>query len=324
MPKLSYQKALNRALREQMESDPSVFVLGEDIAIGINNVTSGLLERFGPQRVLESPISEQGFTGFASGAAMAGMRPVVEFQIGSLLLLVIEQIANQAGKFTYTSGGQFSFPVTYLLPHSGNRVNWGAHHSDELYSVFAHLGIKTAVPATPSDAYGLFLTAIRDDDPVAVFIPVRASTMRENVDYADLCPLALGTGRVRREGSDVTVVAVGHLVHDALAMADQLADEMSVEVFDPRTLFPFDWAGLAASLERTGRLVVIEDSNRFGGVGAEILATAAEEMRLVAPPRRVTRADGAILGVSAELDMPLEPNREQLVAALEAVMKGRD
>ena len=146
---------------------------------------------------------------------------------------------------------------------------------------------------------------------------------RENVDFGALVPVPLGVGRVHRPGTDVTVVAVGHLVHDALAVAEDLADTISVEVFDPRTLYPFDWAGLAASLERTGRLVVVDDSNRTCGIGGEILATAAEEMHLIAAPKRVTRPDGAVLPFARELDLALQPTRSQLRAAIEAVAKSR-
>jgi pyruvate dehydrogenase E1 component beta subunit len=322
MPKLSYLKALHRALGDEMARDPSVFVLGEDMRFALTNVTSGFTERFGPDRVLEMPLTEQGFTNFATGAAMAGRRPVVEFQIPFLLLLVFEQITNQANKFRLMSGGQTSVPVTYLLPAAGWRTAWGAQHSDQPYSLFAHMGVKTALPATPADAYGLLVSAIRDDDPVVVFGPIAALGVREDVDYADLRPVPLGLGRVHRPGDDVTVVAVGHLVHDALAVADELADEASIEVFDPRSVYPFDWDGLAVSLRKTGRLVVVDDSNRSCGLGGEVLATAAEEMRLVAPPKRVTRPDGAIVGAAPELDVALQPTREQLVAAIRAVLKG--
>ncbi|HKT00981.1 MAG TPA: transketolase C-terminal domain-containing protein [Rugosimonospora sp.] len=322
MPKLSYAKALNRALGEEMARDPAVFVLGEDIRLGLNNVTTGLLDRFGPRRVLETPLSEQGFTDFATGAAMAGLRPVVEYQIPFLTLLVLEQIANQANKFSVMSGGQTRVPVTYLLPGTGWRPGWGAQHSDQTYAVFAHTGVKTVVPATPSDAYGLFLSAIRDDDPVLVCAPMGALGLREDVDYADLAPVPLGVGAIRRGGTDVTVVAVGHLVPEALAVAEQLAGEVSVEVLDPRTVYPFDWALLAASLEKTGRLVVCDDTNRFCGLAGEILATAAEEYRLVAPPRRVTRPDGAVvIGCDPELDLAVQPNGQQLTAAIQAVVK---
>jgi pyruvate dehydrogenase E1 component beta subunit len=152
-------------------------------------------------------------------------------------------------------------------------------------------------------------------------VPRASLTLREDVVFADLAPVPLGSARVHRPGDDVTVVAVGHLVPEALAVADQVADEVSVEVFDPRTLYPFDWAALAASLDKTGRLVVIDDANRSCGLAGEIMATAAEEMRLIAPPRRVTRPDGAVVGCSPDLDLALQPNAEQLIAAIRHVLK---
>jgi acetoin:2,6-dichlorophenolindophenol oxidoreductase subunit beta len=321
MPILSYLKALNRALGAEMARDPAVCVLGEDIGVAVSNITTGLLKRYGPERVLDMPISEQAFTSFATGAAMAGARPVVEFQIPALLFLVFEQIANQAHKFSLMTGGQVAVPVTYLVPSSGSRVGWAGQHSDHPYSLFAHVGVKTVVPATPTDAYGLLVTAIRDDDPVVVFAPAGAVGQRENVDFEALAPVPLGVGRVHRSGGDVTVVAVGHLVHDAIAVADELAGTVSVEVFDPRSLYPFDWAGLERSLARTGRLVVVDDSNRSCGIGAEIVATATEQMRLVAPPRRITRPDGAVVPFAPALDRAVQPTREQLRAAVEQVAK---
>jgi pyruvate dehydrogenase E1 component beta subunit len=322
MPLLSYLRAINRALADEMERDPGVFVMGEDIHQALTNTTVGLLSRFGPHRVMETPLSEQGFTGFATGAALAGLRPVVEYQIPFLLLLVFEQIANQANKVSLMSGGQASVPVTYLLPAAGWRPGWGAQHSDQPYSLFAHYGVKTVLPATPADAYGLVTTAIRDNDPVVVFAPIGAHGVREDVGAAALSPVPLGASRVHRAGTDVTLLAVGHLVHDALAVAGDLAGEVSVEVFDPRTLYPFDWEGLAASVRKTGRLVVLDDSNRFCGFAAEIIATATEEMLMLTPPRRVTRPDSAVLGCVPELDMALQPSREQVAAAIVAVMAG--
>ncbi|RLK54401.1 alpha-ketoacid dehydrogenase subunit beta [Actinokineospora cianjurensis] len=321
MPKLSYLKALNRALGDEMDRDESVFVLGEDVNFALTNITAGFLKRYGPDRVVEVPLTEQGFTNFATGAAMAGRRPVIEFQIPFLLLLVFEQITNQANKFLMMSGGQRSVPVTYLMPAAGWRAGWGAQHSDQPYSLFAHMGVKTVLPATPTDAYGLLTTAIRDDDPVVFFGPLASLGVREIVEYADLAPIPLGSGRVHRAGTDVTVVALGHLVHEALAVAEELADEASVEVWDPRSVYPFDWTGLAESVARTGRLVVFDDSNRACGMGAEILATAAEEMRLVAPPKRVTRPDGAIVGAVPELDVAIQPTKAQLAEAVRAVLK---
>jgi acetoin:2,6-dichlorophenolindophenol oxidoreductase subunit beta len=323
MPKLSYLKALNRALADEMERDPDVFVMGEDVAVAITNVTAGLVARFGPRRVVDMPLSEQGFTNFATGAALAGKRPVIEFAIPFLMLLVFEQVVNQANKLPVMSGGRARVPVTYLVSTAGWRPGWGGQHSDQIHALFAHAGVKTVMPATVTDAYGLLVSAIRDDDPILVVVPRACVGLREDVVAAELAPVPLGRARIHREGTDVTVVAVGHLVQDALAAADRLADEVSVEVLDPRTLYPFDWNALAASLDKTGRLVVVDDANRMCGLAGEILATAAEEMRLVAPPKRVTRPDGAVVGCSPHIDHALQPNGDQLATAIQQVLKTR-
>ncbi|HEU5354492.1 MAG TPA: transketolase C-terminal domain-containing protein [Actinocrinis sp.] len=320
MSLLSYAKALNRALGDALEADPAVCVFGEDIGAGMAGLTPGLQGRFGTDRVVDTPLSEQAFASLAIGAALAGRRPVVEFQIPSLLFLTFEQIANQAHKLALMTGGQARVPVTYIVPGSGSREGWAGQHSDHPYSLFAHVGIKTVVPATPTDAYGLLASAIRDDDPVVVFAPAAAMPIREDVT-APLVPVPLGSARIHREGTDVTVVAVGHLVRDALAVAEEFAHEASLEVFDPRTLYPFDWPALERSVAKTGRLVVIDDSNRSCGIGAEILATAAEQFALTAPPKRVTRPDGTVLPFALDLDRALQPGAEQLRQAIRAVLK---
>lgn len=319
MPRLSYRKALNRALADELARDEEVFLLGEDIRVAASAVTAGLLKRFGPGRVRDTPLSEQAFTSFATGAALVGARPVVEFQIPALLFLVFEQIVNHAHKFPLMTGGQCAVPVTYLVPGSGSRTGWAGQHSDHPYSLFAHAGVTTVVPATPADAYGLLVSAIRCDDPVVVFAPAAAMELR--ADVSDPVPVPLGRGRVHRTGDDVTVVAVGHLVHDALAVADELAGEVSVEVFDPRTLYPFDWDGLLGSVARTGRLVVVDDSNRSCGIAGEVIATVVEQVRLLAPPRRVTRPDGAVLPFAPVLDRAVQPGRELLRHAIAHVSK---
>ncbi|MFC6159098.1 alpha-ketoacid dehydrogenase subunit beta [Kribbella jiaozuonensis] len=324
MPKLSYLKAMNRALADSLDTDPSVFLLGEDIRVAASNLTAGLLSRFGPDRVLDTPLSEQAFTNFATGAALAGMRPVIEFQIPSLLFLVFEQIANQAHKFSLMTGGQCKVPVTYVVTGSGSRTGWAGQHSDHPYTLLAHVGVKTVVPATPTDAYGLLVSAIRDDDPVVFFAPSAALGVRDDVDFTTLAPIPLGSGRVARSGTDVTVVALGHLVHDALAVADELSGVgISVEIFDPRTVYPLDVDGLAASVAKTRRLVVIDDSNRTSGFAAEILAVAAERLTLDAAPRRVTRPSGAVLPFALALDRAIQPGRDQLVAAINAVLEDK-
>ncbi|MEU8169795.1 transketolase C-terminal domain-containing protein [Micromonospora sp. NPDC049004] len=319
MPRLSYRRALTRALADELARDEAVFLLGEDIQVGASLVTTGLAKRFGVDRVRDTPLSEQAFTSFATGAALAGLRPVIEFQIPSLLFLVFEQIVNHAHKFPLMTGGQCAVPVTYLVPGSGSRTGWAGQHSDHPYSLFAHVGVVTVVPATPADAYGLLVSAIRHDDPVVVFAPAGAMDVRD--DVSDLEPVPLGRGRIHRFGDDVTVVAVGHLVHDALAVAAELADQVSVEVFDPRTLYPFDIDGLAESVARTGRLVVLDDANRSCGIAAEIIASVVERVRLLAPPRRVTRPDGAVLPFAPALDRAVQPSREQLATAIHLTMK---
>jgi pyruvate dehydrogenase E1 component beta subunit len=244
---------------------------------------------------------------------------VVEYQIPSLLYLAFEQIANQAQKLRLMTGGQATVPVVYLVPGSGARLGLAAQHSDHPYSLFAHAGVKTVLPSTPADAYGLMRSAIRDDDPVLFLAPAAVLPVRgELPDEPE--PVPLGSGRIHREGTDVTVVAIGHLVHDALAVAEELDGEVSVEVFDPRTLYPLDWDLLAASLERTGRLVVFDDANRTCGFAAEVVATAAEEMSLAARPRRVTRADAPI-AFAVELERAALPSRVQLAEAVRAVAR---
>jgi pyruvate dehydrogenase E1 component beta subunit len=317
MNAVRYLPALGRALRDEMAADPSVFVIGEDVRASLRGVTKGLLDEFGPDRVLDMPISEQMFTGFATGAALSGRRCVVEYQIPSLLYLAFEQIANQAQKLRLMTGGQATVPVVYLVPGSGARLGLAAQHSDHPYSLFAHAGVKTVLPATSADAYGLMLSAIRDDDPVLYLAPAAVLPVRGELPEEPE-PVPLGRGRIHRSGTDVTVVAVGHLVHDALAVAEELDGEVSVEVFDPRTLYPFDWELLAESLARTERLVVFDDANRTCGLAAEVVATAAEEMHLVARPRRVTRADAPI-AFAVELELAALPSRAQLATAVRAV-----
>jgi pyruvate/2-oxoglutarate/acetoin dehydrogenase E1 component len=315
---MRYLQALAKALRDEMERDPGLFVVGEDVRESLRGVTKGLAAEFGDDRVLDMPISEQMFTGFATGAALAGRRCVVEYQIPSLLYLAFEQIANQAQKLRLMTGGQAAVPVVYFVPGSGARLGLAAQHSDHPYALFAHAGVKTVLPATASDAYGLMVASIRDDDPVVFLAPAAALPTREEVPEEPFV-VPLGSGRIHREGSDVTVVAVGHLVHDALALAEELADEIAIEVFDPRTLYPFDWELLRESLARTGRLVVYDDANRTCGLAAEVAATAAEEMPLLAPPKRVTRADAPV-PFAVELELAVLPSRAQLEAAVRAVV----
>ena len=321
MTRMRYLQAMSKALRDEMQRDPGLFIIGEDIQESLRGVTAGLVKEFGADRVIDAPISEQAFTGFATGAGLAGQRAIVEYQIPSLLYVAFEQIVNQAQKMSLMTGGQVNVPVTYIAPGSGARLGLAGQHSDHPYPLFVHMGVKTVLPATAYDAYGLLVSAIRDDDPVLFFAPAAALAKRDDVPEEPFT-VELGKGRIHRAGTDVTVVAVGHLVHDALVLADALAQEMSIEVYDPRTLHPFDWELLASSLARTRRLVVYDDSNRSCGLAAEILATASEEMTLDAPPRRVTRADVPI-SFSVDLERRALPSIQRLEAAVRGVMKDR-
>lgn len=320
MSRLRYLQAINKALHDEMARDSDVFVIGEDVAQALRGATTGLFGKFGPTRVIDTPISEQAFTSFATGTAIAGKRPVVEYQIPSLLFEAFEQIVNQAHKIRLMSGGQAKVPVTFFVPGSGARRGLAGQHSDHPYTFLVHAGVKTVVPATASDAYGLFISAIRDDDPVVVFAPAPALPKRGEVPDAPFS-IPLGVGRVHRDGDDVTVVAVGHLVNDALDVAAQLAEEgISIEVWDPRTLLPFDHAGLAASVRKTGRLVVFDDSNRSAGFAAEVAAWAGEELFdvLKAPVRRITRAD-ATIPFAVPLELALLPSPQRLASAVRNV-----
>lgn len=320
MSVLRYQKAVATAVRDEMTSDPDVCYLGEDVVHSLRAVSTGLAADF-PGRVKDTPISEAAFTGFATGAAMAGRRPIVEYQIPTLLYVAFDQIVNQAQKIRLMTGGQTRVPVTYLFPGSGARLGLAGQHSDHPYTLLAHMGVKTLVPATPQDAYSLVRSAIRDDDPVAVFLPASCLHRKGEVDTTE--QVAIGAAAVRRVGADVTVVALGHLVHEALAVADQLADTVDVEVIDARVAHPFDWATLAASVAKTGRLVVVDDANRTCGWAAEVAATVAEEQfgDLRAPIRRIARADVPV-PFAPVLELAVVPGRAQIEEAVLESMKG--
>jgi pyruvate/2-oxoglutarate/acetoin dehydrogenase E1 component len=313
MARLRYLQALNAALRSAMARDERVFIIGEDIRGNLRGETAGLYDEFGGDRVVDAPISEAAFTGLATGAAMSGMRPIVEFQIPSLVYVSFDQLVNQAAKMRLMLGGQAAVPVTYLIMAAGWRPGLAAQHSDQPYPYLVHAGMKVVCPATPYDVKGLVAAAIREDDPVAVIAPAEALGFRAEVPDEDYV-IELGVGEVRRAGDDVTIVAVGHLVQVALAMADELAGEgVNAEVWDPRTLLPLDREGLFKSVRRTGRVVVFDDSNRTCGYAAELVSLVAEHCfsELRARPRRVTRADMPI-PFSRALEREPLPTREGL------------
>ena len=274
MPELTYREAVRDALSTAMRRDEDVFIMGEDIAEmgGSMGVTQGMLAEFGPERVRNTPISEMALVGAGIGAAMQGMRPVVEVMYEDFLTLATEQIVNQAAKHRYMSGGQLKVPIT-VRTQGGAGWSPGAQHAQQLEAWFVHIpGLKVVFPATPTDVRGLLLASIYDDNPVIFFEHRMLYGVKEEVPE-ELEPIELGKARIHREGEDVTVVAIGPLVHEALKAAEQAEDEgISVEVLDPRTLQPLDEDALLGSVKKTNRCVVAHEAITRMGFGAEVAA----------------------------------------------------
>ncbi len=279
MRTITYAQAIREALAEEMERDEQVFVIGEDVGEsgGVFGVTKGLAARFGPERVLDTPISEEAIVGAAVGASLLGGRAVVEIMFSDFATLAMDMIVNQAAKTHYMTGGRLTAPVTIRLV-TGTAGSTAAQHSQSLEAWFAHTpGLKCVAPSNPTDAKALLKAAIRDPDPVC-FFEHKLLYNRKGEVPDDVEPLGFGRCRVVREGSDVTVVSYLKTLHDSVEAAELLAEEgVSVEVFDPRTLVPFDREGLRASLEKTGRLLIAHEAPQRAGFGAEIAAIAAEE-----------------------------------------------
>jgi pyruvate/2-oxoglutarate/acetoin dehydrogenase E1 component len=298
MPELTYWQGLQAALRDAMQRDPRVFLMGEDIGAygGAFGVTRGMLDEFGPQRVRCTPISEATVVGAAIGAALTGMRPVVEIMFMDFLTLAMDQLANHAAKFRYMYGPQARVPLVLRTPAGGGRC-YGATHSQSLEAWLLHApGLKVIAPATPADAKGLLAAAIADDNPVVcVEHKLLYATTGPVADDVEVMPI--GRALVRRAGTDVTLVAYSYYVGVALQAAAALAaDGIDAEVLDLRTLVPMDTDLVLASVRKTGRLVCVEEGTRTGGVGAEIAARVAEHAYeyLDAPIRRVAAADTPI------------------------------
>jgi pyruvate/2-oxoglutarate/acetoin dehydrogenase E1 component len=293
MTTLSFGQALQRALVSAMDADESVFVAGEGVGVSIhanpNMPTHGLLERFGPRRVRDTPVSEAAIAGLAVGAACLGLRPVVEIMFFPFMTLASDMLVNHAGKLRYMSGGRSSFPLTVRVK-AGVGAGAGSQHSHNLEAWLAHSpGLKLVWPSNPADANALLLAAIADPDPVIVVEDMGLYWMRGDVP-ADGTPAAIGQARVVQPGADCTVVAYGAALATALAGAEQAArDGISSEVIDLRSLVPLDEETLLASVRKTGRFVVVHEANRFCGYGAELAAMVAEKAfeHLLAPVQRV-------------------------------------
>ncbi|MCB0046021.1 MAG: alpha-ketoacid dehydrogenase subunit beta [Caldilineaceae bacterium] len=327
MRKTTYIQAINEALREEMRDDESVFMIGEDIGHygGLFRVTRKLMDEFGPNRVIDTPISEQGFMGMAVGAAMTGMRPIVELMYMDFFLVCADQIFNQGAKMNYMTGGVVNVPMVIRGQHGGGK-RYGSQHSQCVESTFAQFpGIKVVVPATPYDAKGLLISAVRDPNPV-LFLEHKMLyfTRGEMPDADEPYTVPIGVADVKREGSDMTLATFSYCLLQALEAAEELEAEhgISVEVVDLRSIVPLDMETIYASVAKTGRLLAVHESQSNCGIGAEIVARIYEEAPhlLTAPARRLGMAPASI-PVSGPLEEVLLPWKKNIKAAVLETMR---
>ncbi len=323
MAVMTYREALNLALREEMRRDPRVFVIGEEVGLyeGAYKVTQGLLKEFGPARVVDTPIAESGFTGVGIGAAMVGLRPVVEMMTFNFALLAMDQIVNTAAKLHYMSGGQYHVPLVIRGP-GGPAHQLAAQHSQSVESYFYHVpGLKVVRPSTPMDAKGLLKAAIRDDNPVIFIESETLYALKGEVPEDPEFVIPLGKAIVRREGRDATVVAYMGMMYRAQEAAEELAQQgIEIEIVDPRTLRPMDTATIIESVRKTHRAVVVEAGAGFAGMGSEIASFITEQAfdDLDAPVERVTGAN-APMPYARNLERLKTPSKEKIIEAVRRV-----
>ena len=323
MPVVTYRDALNQALREEMHRDDRVFLMGEEVGVynGAYKVSKGLLEEFGEMRVVDTPITELGFAGVGVGAAMVGLRPIIEFMTWNFALLAIDQIVNAAAKMLYMSGGQFSVPIVFRGPN-GAALQLSAQHSQAWESWLAHIpGLKVVAPATPYDAKGLLKSAIRDDNPVMVLEGEMLYNTKGEVPDQDYV-VPLGVAEIKREGEHCSIIACGKMVLIALQAADQLAKEgIKIEVLDLRTIRPMDVNAITASVRKTNRAVVLEEGWEVCGIGAQVVDYIQRDCfdYLDAPVIRVHQAD-VPMPYAKGLERAAKPDVPKTIAAVKRVM----
>jgi len=324
MATLTYREALNVALAGEMERDPDVFLMGEEVGLynGAYKVSKGLLDRFGEKRVVDTPITELGFTGLGVGAAMLGLRPIIEFMTFNFSILAMDQVFNSAAKVHYMTAGKYKCPIVFRGP-TGAALQLSAQHSQALESSYAHFpGLKLVTPATPADAKGLLKAAVRDDDPVVVMEGELLYNMKGEVPDDDDYVIPLGVADVKREGTDVSIITHGKMVHVALQAATALEkDGVSAEVLDLRSLRPLDVDAILATVQKTNRVVYLEEGWPYVGIGSQIVDTIQEEAfdYLDAPILRVTQAD-VPMPYAKMLERMAKPSAERVVAACNRVL----
>ncbi|MDQ6887391.1 MAG: pyruvate dehydrogenase complex E1 component subunit beta [Gemmatimonadota bacterium] len=323
MPILTYRDALNQALREEMQRDDRVFIMGEEVGVyqGAYKVSKGLLQEFGEMRVVDTPITELGFAGVGVGAAMVGLRPIIEFMTWNFALLALDQVVNAAAKMLYMSGGQFNMPMVFRGPN-GAALQLSAQHSQAWESWLAHIpGLKVVTPGTPYDAKGLLKSAIRDDNPVIVLEGEMLYNTKGEVPEADYV-IPIGEAEVKREGDHCSIITYGKMVLVALQAADQLAkDGIRVEVVDLRTVRPMDVAAIASSVRKTNRAVVVEEGWEVCGMGAQIVDVIQRDCfdDLDAPVLRIHQAD-VPMPYAKSLEKAAKPDAAKTIAAVKKVM----
>ncbi len=326
MSVISYREALNQAMREEMERDASVFIMGEEVGHynGAYKVTQGMLQRFSERRVIDAPIAEMGFAGVGVGAAMVGLRPIIEFMTFNFSLVAIDQIVSNAAKMFQMSAGAFNVPIVFRGP-SGPAVQVGSQHSQALEAFYAHVpGLKVVMPSTAYDAKGLLKSAIRDDNPV-VFMEGEThynTTWEVPEDNGESELIPIGRGDIKREGKDITLIAWSKMVWTCLDAAKQLAqDGIECEVVDPRTLRPLDVETLAASVKKTGRCVIVEVGWPVAGFGAEVAYQIQRHCMdaLDAPIERVT-SDDVPMPYAKNLEDEVQPQVKDVVAAVKRAL----
>jgi pyruvate dehydrogenase E1 component beta subunit len=321
---LSYAEAIREAMALAMEADPTVILMGEDIGVygGAFQVTGDLIDRFGPDRVMDTPISELGGAGVAVGAALTGLKPIFEFQFSDFATLAMEQIVNQAAKLRYMLGGEASVPVVFRMP-AGSGTGAAAQHSQSLEAWFAHVpGLKVIQPSTPADAKGMLLAALADPDPVLMFEHKLLYKMKGEVPEGRYT-VPIGKAEVVRTGRDLTIIAGAIMRHRAVEAAERLAaDGIEVEVIDPRSLRPLDRDTILASVRKTGRLVVVHEGVKSFGVGAEISAMVAESDAFDFLDAPIVRLGGAEAPIpyNPDLERAAVPQTDGIEAAVRAVM----
>ena len=323
MSTITYRDALNQAMQEEMARDPDVFLMGEEVGVyqGAYKVSRGLLEEFGETRIVDTPIAELGFSGIGVGAAMAGLRPIIEFMTWNFALLAIDQIVNSAAKLRYMSGGQVSVPIVFRGP-GGAALQLAAQHSQAFESWYAHIpGLKVVAPATPYDAKGLLKASIRDNDPVVFLEGEMLYNLKGEVPEDDYV-VPIGVADIKREGTDVTIVCHSKTVSVALKAADRMRDELGVdaEVIDLRTIRPLDVDTVVASVAKTNRCVIVEEGWPFCGIGAQVVDDVQRVAfdDLDAPIMRVTSAD-VPMPYNKFLERAAKPNPDKVIEAVRQV-----